>query len=534
MKNVFLDHKVEFFFLVNVLSAIFLKSLFLFHLCAIIFIFLFFIKEKLKYPLIIIVVALKIFLHFTFIIIDIDSANSNGIKYITINEKISLKDYYEPGTLIFKSYLKDIEKSDNDNYRLPLISYVLQYRKNFSESLYINSNGLIKLTQALIVGDRSFIPADTKDKFIVTGLIHLLAISGLHVAIITALLFFLLFFIPKKIRYIVICSFLLFYMPFAAFNVPVTRASLCAIIIMMLFFFDIRVDYRKFLLFIASFFMIISPTIIKDLSFIMSFLAVAGIVYLGFNSKNKLLNALYIGFAAQTSVIPITLYTFGMTNICSVLSTIIMLPFININIFIGLLSVVSPGVFAPILVYIEKIVLFIVNLLYQYTYNTFFLYKINLITFLVMIFIILFIFYIPKYRWLIFSVYLFFLFPVNNKLGYYIFKEYSNTFIVSMNNKKELYFNGDYYFYKYRLLPQLAKMKLKRFDNGKIILKDASNQYVKLDVSDSLNQICINKITENCDILYQNNYLQLQRENSNDLYHIQRGRLNFIPNKICY
>lgn len=520
--------KVECFFIANIIFAIFLDDLFFVHLCAVIALVLVFIKEKIKFPLIILIIMLKLFLHYSCIIIDVDSANKAGIKYITTNGKIVLNDYYESGVVIFKKDFtnsKEVEMS----YKLPLISRILQFRKNFSESLYINSNGVIKLTQALTVGDRTYIPIEINDIFIITGIIHLLAISGLHVAMITTLFFFLLFFIPKKLRYLIISLLLLFYIPLAAFKVPVSRASLCAIIIMMLFFFEIKVDYRKFLLFIASFFIILSPTHIMDLSFIMSFLAVAGIVYLGFSSKNRLLNAIYIGLAAQTVVIPVTLYTFGMTNICSVLTTVIILPVININVFIGLLSIINPGLFAPLLIYIEKAILYLVNYFYLYTYNAFFLYKINTLIFLCMLCIIIIVFYMPKYRFLIFTIYLFLLVPVDNKRGIYTMKEYSNLFIISLSNNNELYFKGDYYFYKYKLLPQLAKMKIKTFNSGKILLKNGQNNYIRFNHQDKLNTVCINKWTSNCNVLYKKGYLQMQSNSLKKYHKINSGTLIFIP-----
>jgi competence protein ComEC len=448
--------------------------------------------------------------------------------YLTSKGKITLKDYYTPGSVIFKWYLHG-NKDSYSSYRIPIVSSLLEFRKNFAESLYINSKGKLKLTQALVLGDRSYIPIEINDKFIITGLLHLLAISGSHVAIITSLFFFLLFFIPKKIKYIIVSIFLLFYIPLAAFKIPVIRACLCAIVIMVLFFFDIKVDYRKFLLSLASLFIIINPAIITDLSFIMSFLAVGGTVYLGFNSKNRVLNVIYIGLAAQTAIIPITLYIFGMTNIFSLFSTVIILPFISINIFVGLLSIFKPEIFVPILIYIEEVVIYIVNQLYIYTFHTFYLYKINIFVFLLMLLIMLILFYMPKYRWFIFSVYLVLFIPVKNQNGYYLYKNYRNLSIVLIqDNYRELYFKGDYYFYKYKLLPQLAKMKIKSFDKGSISLKHLENQYINIMSSNSFSSICINEWKNDCNAFYKNNYLYLKIGNTKNSYKIYNDKLNFI------
>lgn len=529
MKNIIVKNSVECFFLTNLISAVFLKDLFFLHLFISIIILNFHIRERVKYSFIIIIIILKLILSHSFLIIDIDSAHKEGITYTTTMGKVTLEDYYTPGTLFFRGFLSN-DHPTIAHYRLPVVSSILSFRKIFSESLYIHSNGVLKLTQALVVGDRSNNPIEINDKFIITGLIHLLAISGSHIAIITTLLFFLLFFIPKKIRYIAVSLFLLLYMPFAAFNVPVIRACLCAIIIMMLFFFGIKVDYRKFLLFMASLFIIISPTVISDLSFIMSFLAVAGIVYLGFRSKNSLLNAAYVGLAAQTALMPLTLYTFGMTNICSLLSTLIILPFISINILLGVLSIINPAIFSPILIYIEKVVLYIVNQLYKYTYEGFFLFKINIFLFIFMLLIIITVFYMPKYRWFIFSIYVFLFIPVKSEYGYYVYRDYYNLSIVLiLDNHRELYVKGDYYFYKHKLLPQLAKIRTKTFDNGIISVRGASNHYIRFPKSSGLKKICINKRKNSCTAFYENNRLYVAVGNSINAHKIEYGKFIFIP-----
>jgi competence protein ComEC len=528
MKNIILNNRVECFFIANIICAVFFKNLFFLHLFLSILIIVLYIREKFKYPFIILIVLLKLFLLNSFVIIDVDSAHKDGIQYSTSIGKTTLKDYYSPGSVIFKWHLHD-SKDSLRNYRLPIVSSILEFRKNFAESLYLNSNGILKLTQALVLGDRSYIPIEINDKFIITGLIHLLAISGLHVAIITTLFFFLLFFIPKKLKYLIVSFILLLYIPLAAFNVPVIRACLCAIIIMVLFFFDVKVDYRKFLLSLASLFIIINPAIITDLSFIMSFLAVGGIVYLGFNSKNRVLNAIYIGLAAQTAVMPLTLYTFGMTNISSLFSTLIILPFIGMNIFVGLLSIINPEIFVPMLIYIEKTVIYIVNKLYICTYITFFLYKISISVFLLMLLIMFIVFYVPKHRWLIFSVYIFLFIPVKNEYGYYVYTDYRNlSILLVQDHYRELYFKGEYYFYKYKLLPQLAKMKIKTFDSGIISIKRVSNQYISVNGSNSLNTICTNKGENDCSAFYENNYLYLQSGKTKNSFKIYQDKLNFI------
>ena len=84
-----------------------------------------------------------------------------------------------------------------DNLRLSLREF---FQKNFSQA------PMAGVVLSLITGDRSLITAEQWERYVATGVVHLMAISGLHITMIAlvaaALLRFLLGFIPRlALRY---------------------------------------------------------------------------------------------------------------------------------------------------------------------------------------------------------------------------------------------------------------------------------------------------------------------------------------------
>ena len=138
------------------------------------------------------------------------------------------------------------------------------------------------LPEALLLGDRSSLPQEVRDDFAFAGVAHLLAISGLHVGLLSALaLIPLRRWLSPKARLMVMSAFLLLYSALLGFPAPVVRASL-----LMLLTLGRRVLRRApdpLTALCAAFWMIllVRPLDLFSASFQLSFCAVLGIVLLG-------------------------------------------------------------------------------------------------------------------------------------------------------------------------------------------------------------------------------------------------------------
>ena len=160
------------------------------------------------------------------------------------------------------------------------------------------------LLQALLLGDRSSLHPVMKKAFSRTGTAHLLAISGLHLAIISSLVWSISFFIISRFRWLVlygwshrIASLFTFiaavsYTALSGWALSTQRALIMVTIFLGGSFF-LRTREISTTLSLAAFFILLSqPSSLFMLSFQLSFISVIALVYGGksFTLKVKLNN----------------------------------------------------------------------------------------------------------------------------------------------------------------------------------------------------------------------------------------------------
>jgi competence protein ComEC len=149
-----------------------------------------------------------------------------------------------------------------------------------------------ELIKALIIGQRSGIPEDTKEVFRRTGAAHILAISGLHVGLVAYFAYTIILWLLKrseglmlavnikKLAVVLAMVPVLLYGAIAGFSLPTQRA----VIMVGAFVFTLLIDREKDLFntlaLAALVILLVSPGSMWDISFQLSFAAVIGIVYL--------------------------------------------------------------------------------------------------------------------------------------------------------------------------------------------------------------------------------------------------------------
>ena len=145
------------------------------------------------------------------------------------------------------------------------------------------------LPEALLLGDRSNLPEETQKGFADAGVAHLLAVSGLHVGLIAALMLVpLRRWLGPKGQLAVMSFFLLLYSALLGFPAPVIRASL-----LMLITLGRRILRRApdpLTALCAAFFgiLLLRPLDLFSAGFQLSFCAVLGMVLLGPALEKKL------------------------------------------------------------------------------------------------------------------------------------------------------------------------------------------------------------------------------------------------------
>ncbi|MFP4514615.1 MAG: ComEC/Rec2 family competence protein [Parcubacteria group bacterium] len=233
------------------------------------------------------------------------------------------------------------------------------------------------LSKAMFLGLKTEVEANLKEKLESNGLAHILAISGMHIAIIYTLLFFILnrLSINTKLIKTLLSAVLIIYLAIIGFSVSASRA-----VIMIIISFSAS-SLKKSLsrLYLAGFIiLLISPDLITSPAMQMSFLAVWSLLsimpnldyyftkrlsklrlrskegrYKGFKLKiyksiinifkNKYFKYFYFLFIASLAVNlvlwPLILYYFASYNLLSIFLNLLILPLMPLILLLIILGI---------------------------------------------------------------------------------------------------------------------------------------------------------------------------------------------------
>ena len=226
--------------------------------------------------------------------------------------------------------LQVIEAPDSLYIRL------LKFRKRLIDTVTLNASPAnAPLINAVLFGYKSDLSSE-KELFKRSGLSHMLAVSGSHFALALAAIFFVLSFvrITRKSKFIIVLFFALLFLGLTGGGVAAQRATLMAVIGQMSFLFKRRINTLSLLGLGGIIILVIAPYRALSLSFALSFAAVAGICMF-FRRLNSFMDALpftlprfiseniSLSLAAQSTTLPLTLFTFKTASLLSFVSMLI-------------------------------------------------------------------------------------------------------------------------------------------------------------------------------------------------------------------
>lgn len=203
---------------------------------------------------------------------------------------------------------------------------------------------------ALILGDRSALLPTPAYQIKHAGISHLLALSGLHLGILTVVLYFFLSrFLPKKTSYFVILILLFLYLLFVGSPPSLVRAYIATTLGTLFWVKGRVVKPLDILVCVCPLSLFINPDFLFSLSWQLSFLAVLGILLLH-NDFARLLSflpawlssSLSIGLAAAVTTTPFVAAYFPEAYPHGIVATIVLMPFLGLWFISGLIAIVLP------------------------------------------------------------------------------------------------------------------------------------------------------------------------------------------------
>ncbi|MBD3156283.1 DUF4131 domain-containing protein [Candidatus Peregrinibacteria bacterium] len=203
----------------------------------------------------------------------------------------------------------------------------------------------------LLTGSRKGIPDDLLEAFNMTGLTHIIAISGYNISLIIILISSLFKNASRRVKVPFIIVFIVLFTIFVGASAAVVRASIMGIISVMALWFGRQSHVMNALLMSAFVMVVWNPvTLLYDVGFQLSFLATLGLVVSG-NTIMKLARflpetygireAFAMTLSAQIFALPIILVNFGRFSLISPVANVLIVPLIPFAMFFGFVSVVA-------------------------------------------------------------------------------------------------------------------------------------------------------------------------------------------------
>lgn len=259
------------------------------------------------------------------------------------------KRYMEHQGIYWQGYPTCYEIKDAPSFSPFIKAKQLQGYLAATLSHYPFSKETVGVLKALVLGVRSDITPELYQQYINAGAVHILAISGLHIGIITYLLtLFISLVVPahrKGVKIALLLVFLLTYAAITGFSASVLRAVVMFGGYSIAYLAESRRARYDSLLLSAFILLLCKPTFLFEVGFQLSYMAVLSIaLFLPLGEKyrfeNRFLNFFWdiikVSIAAQIGVLPLSLYYFHQFAGLFLVTNVLILPLLGIILSVGI------------------------------------------------------------------------------------------------------------------------------------------------------------------------------------------------------
>ena len=223
------------------------------------------------------------------------------------------------------------------------------------------------VVRGMVLGDRSLMPEELEKSFQRSGITHVLAISGQHVAILAAVIYYAIriFAVPPTIRALVTMGLVWVYILVAGAPPSAIRAGVVATFVLAAPLLGRQISALHFMSTMLALVLSYNPELVYSTGFQLSVAAVFGILLLTKPLKSlvehtllrplkkppaQLSNLISVSLAAQLATSPIVAATFDEVSIVGVLTNLIAVPLSGPILILGLLGSLAGNIY-PLLAY---------------------------------------------------------------------------------------------------------------------------------------------------------------------------------------
>jgi len=266
----------------------------------------------------------------------------------------------------------EIEILERDKGAKPL-TWIYSIRNSLSQTMAeVLPEPQASLAQGIILGKKGTIPTALKDAFTSTGTAHLLAISGLHLSIVAGILLSVGIWLFGQRRYTYIwlaLGAIWLYALLTGMHPPIIRGAIMTSLFLIAELLGRQKSTITSLTFAAAIMVGISPQILWTASFQLSFLAMAGLIFITpplrtlgrtavsrtlgedgiiISITNIITDSFAVTLGAIIAVWPVITYYFGIISFVGPLATFLALPALPGIIITGALTGGLGFIFLPL------------------------------------------------------------------------------------------------------------------------------------------------------------------------------------------
>lgn len=200
-----------------------------------------------------------------------------------------------------------------------------------------------KYISSIIFGDKEKLTKNEKSEIFKSGIGHLFAVSGFHIGLFYFLIAVMvsLFLLPYKFKLVFSLSITFLYWLTTGPSISASRAFLMLLIYTIFKFIDYPQSSINIIGLCGIIFLILSPIIIANISFQLSFVATSALLIFSERvNESKIkrsLKVILIGCIPQLALLPLQIVTFNSVSLLSVPLTILFVPLFLYPIYINVM-----------------------------------------------------------------------------------------------------------------------------------------------------------------------------------------------------
>ena len=281
---------------------------------------------------------------------------------ITAKGKIRRPTYYQnPGQINTRYLLRcegitarlsaransiEIESNEEPTYAQAFLRWAAQVRAHYFERMAeVMPRADAAAIFAMLFGGYEGIRPELLEAFTTTGIVHILSVSGSHISLLAAVIAWMaLFFrLPRWISAAAVILAIIVYVILAGLVPPAVRSGIMGAVAFLGLILGRERDAQYLLILTGLLMLLVSPLLFFHISFQLSFLATAGLLFLApvlrtwmERLPRVVAASLSITMGAQLATLPILAWHFNQISLSSLLSNLIVVPVVDLIIILGL------------------------------------------------------------------------------------------------------------------------------------------------------------------------------------------------------